>query len=102
MICPLCLRDVRQLVGPERICIDCYAFLEDDAEDFEEEPFSDLYDEGASPSGIPDYVEDLIPGLLFGGAGSALDAEEDWSSIPAEDGDEGTEDVPTFGGRPRF
>lgn len=102
MICPLCLRDVQELVGPERICIDCYALLEDDSdEDFDEQPFAGLYAPGLASDEIPDYIEDLIPGVVFGGVGTELD-DEGWPSPPAEDGDEGAEDIPTFGGRPRF
>lgn len=94
MTCPLCLRDVPQLVGPERICIDCYALLEDDtAGEFREEPFAGLYDESVSGSAVPDYVEELIPGLVFGGVGPQLEEEDDEGRSSA---------VPTFGGRPRF
>lgn len=94
MICPLCLRDVPQLVGPERICIDCYSLLEDDtAREFDEEPFAGLCDQGVSASAVPDYVEELIPGLVFGGVGPHFDEEDDEGCAPG---------VPTFGGRPRF
>ena len=94
MICPLCLRDVPQLVGPERICIDCYALIEDDsAAEFVEEPFAGLYDESVPRSAIPDYVEELIPGLVSGGVGPEFEDEEDGGSA---------REIPTFGGRPRF